>query len=62
MVGTTLKVPEARRLVTDICRAAKAQGGSTVWIDKDALLSGLKVTRDLAFHGDCDGVASLLSC
>ncbi len=30
VVGRTLKVPEARRLVTEICRAAKAQGGSTV--------------------------------
>ncbi len=53
VVGTTLKVPGARRLVTEICRAVTAEGGLTVWINKDAPPSGLKVTWDLAFHGDC---------
>lgn len=62
VVGTTLKVPGARRLVTELCRAAKAQGGSTVWISRDAPPSALKLPLDLAFHGDCDEVASLLSC
>jgi len=36
VVGTTLKLPGARRLVIEICRAAKTRGGSTVWISKDA--------------------------
>ncbi len=62
VVGTALKVPGARRLVTELCRAAKAQGGLTVWINRNAPPSGLKFPLDLAFHGDCDEVASLLSC
>ena len=62
VVGTALKVPGARRLVKELCRAAKAQGGSTVWINKDALPSAFKLPLNLAFHGDCDEVASLLSC
>ena len=33
VVGPARKVPGARRLVTELCRAAKAQGGSTVWIN-----------------------------
>ena len=28
VVGTALKVPGARSLVTELCRAAKARGGS----------------------------------
>ena len=62
VVGTALKVPGARRLVTELCYAAKAQGGSTVWINTDAPPSGLKFPLDFAFQGDCDEVASLLSC
>lgn len=61
VVGTTLKVPGARRLVTELCRAAKTQGGFTVWINKDAPPSGLKLPLDLILQGDCDKVASLLS-
>ena len=62
VVGTTLKVPGARRLITELCRAAKTQSGFTVWINRDAPPSGLKLPLDLALYGDCDEVASLLSC
>ena len=61
VVGTGLKVPGARRLATELCRAAKAQGGLTVWINKDSPLSGLSFGFDFAFYWDCDEVASLLS-
>ena len=61
VVGTALKVPGARRLVKELCRAAKDQGGSTVWINRDASPSALKLPLNLAFHGDCDEVAYLLS-
>ena len=62
VVGTALKVPGARMLVTELCCVAKTQGGFTVWINRDASPSGLKLPLDLALYGDCDGVASLLSC
>lgn len=60
VVGTALKVPEARRLMTKLCRAAKAQDGITVWINRNAPSSDLKLSLNLAFHGNCDEVASLL--
>ncbi len=62
VVGTALKVPGARRLVTELSHAAKARGGFTVWINTDAPPFGLKLLLDFAFQGDCDEVASLLSC
>ena len=60
VIGTALKVPEARRLMTELCRVTKAQDELTVWINRDASSSGLKLSLNLAFHGDCDEVASLL--
>ena len=33
--------------MTELCRAAKAQGGFTVWINRDAPPSGLKFPLDL---------------
>lgn len=62
VAGTALKVPGARRLVTELCCAAKTRGGFTVWINMDAPPSGLKLPLDLALHGDCDEVATMLSC
>ena len=62
VVGTALKVPGARRLATELCYAAKAQGGLAVWINTDALPSGLRLSLDLALYGDCDEVTTLLSC
>lgn len=62
VVGAALNVPGSSMLVTELCRAVKGEGGFTVWINRDAPLSGLKVPLDLAFGGDCDEVASLLSC
>ena len=47
VVGTALKVPGARKLVRELCRAAKAWGGMIVWINKDAPPSGLKLPLDL---------------
>ena len=61
VVGTALKVPGATRLATELCCAAKSQGGLTVWINRDAPPSGLKLPLDLVLHGDCDEVAFLLS-
>ena len=43
IIRTALKVPGARRLVKELYRIIEAQGGLTVWISKDALLSGLKL-------------------
>ena len=62
VVGTTLKVPGARSLVTELYYAARTRGGCTVWINRDAPPSALKLPLDLVFQGDCDEVASLLSC
>ena len=62
VVGIALKVPGARRLVTELCYAVKTQDGSTVKIKRDVPLSGLKLPLNLVLHGDCDEVASLLSC
>ena len=63
LVGTVLKVPGAKRLARELCRAVKARGGATVWINKDVPASGLKLSLDLILQGDCDEVASLLlSC
>ena len=61
VVGTALKVPGARRLGRELCRAVKARGGVTVWINKDAPTSGLNLPMDFILQGDCDEVASLLS-
>lgn len=61
VVGTGPKVPGARRLVTELCRTAKARGRLTVWINKNSPRSGLSFGFDYAFIGDCDEVASLLS-
>lgn len=61
VVGTSLKVIGARRLVVELCRSAKARAGLTVWIGKDEPPSNLRFPFDLLFHGDCDEVASLLS-
>ena len=61
VVGIALKVPGARRLVKELYRTVEAQGGLTVWINKDAPPSGLKLPLNLILQGDCDEIASLLS-
>ena len=60
MVGTALKVPGAKKLARELCRAVQDRGGVTVWINKDVPASGLKLPLDLVLQGDCDEVASLL--
>lgn len=58
---TALKVPGARQLARELCRATKARGGLTVWINKDLPPSGLGFGYDFVFQGDCDEIAMLLS-
>ena len=55
-------MPGAKRLVMDLGRAAKARGGLIVWVNKVLPPSGLRIPVDLVFQGDCDEVASVLSC
>ena len=62
VVGTALKVPGAKRLVTELCRAAKARDGLTVWISNAVSTTALRIPLNLVIQGDCDEVASLLSC
>jgi len=58
VVGTSLKVPGAKRLVRELCRATEAQGGSSVWINRTPPPYGFKF--DFMFLGDCDIIASRL--
>lgn len=44
VMGTSMKVPEAKRQVRELCHAAKARGGMTVWINKEAPPSSLLVS------------------
>ena len=60
VMGTALKMPEVTRLVTELCCAVKIQGGLIIWINRDALLSGLKLLLDLILHRDCNEVVFLL--
>ena len=48
-------------MVTELCRARRVQGGLAIWINKEAPPSGLEGPFDLAFVGDYDEVAALLS-
>jgi len=59
VVGTGLKVPGARRLAKELCRAAKSQGGLTVWMSKDLPHCNLGIAFDLVFQGDCDDLAAV---
>lgn len=61
VVGTALKVSGAKRLVRELCCAAKAQDGLTVWIGKAAPPLVLRSFLDFIIQGDCDEVASFLS-
>ena len=59
MVGTALKVPGARKSAREFCRAIKARGGATVWINKDVSAPELKLPLDRINQGDCDEVCLL---
>ena len=61
VVGTALKVLGAKRLVRELCCAAKARDGLTVWISRTAPPSASRTFLDLVIQGDCDEVAFLLS-
>jgi len=58
VVGTSLKVPGARRLAKELCRATKASGGTTAWINKEAAPSGLNIVFDFVIRAGCDDVVS----
>ncbi len=62
VVGTALKVPGAKRLVRELCRAVKARDGLTIWISNALPPAALRISLDLVIRGDCDEVALLLSC
>lgn len=58
VTGTSLKVPGAKRLVKEFCRATKACGGTTVWINTEAAPSGLNTAFDFVIRATCDNAAS----
>jgi len=58
IIGTSLKVPGARRLAKELCCTTKASGGTTAWINKEAAPSGLNITFDFVIRAGCDDVVS----
>lgn len=61
VVGTSLKIPGMKRLVTEFSRAAKLQATSSViWISKEAPPAHLMSIFDVILLGDCDDVIPLL--
>ncbi len=61
VIGTTIKVPGIKRLITEFSRAAKARPASTViWISKKALPAQLKRVFDVILLSDCDNTIALL--
>lgn len=54
VVGTCLKISEAKRLAREFCHAARVGGGKTVWINKEVPLFSLGNAFDLTILGDCD--------
>jgi len=61
VVGTTMKVPGMKRLVTEFSRAAKARPASTViWVSKEAPSAQLKRVFDVILLSDCDDTIALL--
>lgn len=62
VVGTALKVPGAKRLMRELCRAVKARDGLTIWISNALPPAALRISLNLVIRGDCDEVALLLSC
>jgi len=64
IAGTSLKIPGARRLAKEFCRAAKEQkGGVTIWINKEwpSLGKDFEGLLDYIVCGDCDTAASIFS-
>ncbi len=64
IAGTLLKIPAARRLAREFCRAAKARkGGITIWINKEwpSLGKDFEGLLDYTVCGDCDTAASIFS-
>lgn len=60
VIGTSLKVPGARRLVKELCRATRSRGGQAVWINRDNPPSALRFDFNAVIRGDCDDIASIL--
>ena len=46
----------------ELCCAAKARDGLTIWIRNVAPPAALRASLDIAIPLDCDEVVSLLSC
>lgn len=61
VVGTRLSVPGARTLARQLCRKAQANGGTTVWINRESPRSDVKCNFDRILLGKCDDVAHLVS-
>jgi NAD-dependent histone deacetylase SIR2 len=55
VVGTALQVPTTKIFVRDMCRATRAAGGFTVWINLKPPPKGLDF--NMAIIGDCQKVA-----
>jgi NAD-dependent histone deacetylase SIR2 len=64
IAGTSLKIPEIRKLAREFCRAAKIRkGGVTIWINKE-LLNLNKDFKDLLNYiiwGDYNAATSIFS-
>jgi NAD-dependent SIR2 family protein deacetylase len=58
VVGTKLRVPGARSIATQICRAARRAGGTGFWISREVPGSSIKGLYDHVVIGDCDDVNS----
>jgi NAD-dependent histone deacetylase SIR2 len=64
ITGTSLKIPGARKLAREFCRAAKIRkGGVTIWINKElpSLDKDFESLLNYMICGDCDAAASIFS-
>lgn len=50
VVGTSLEIPGAKRLVREFCRGVQGKGGLAVWIKKEPIPSGLERFFNLALQ------------
>ncbi len=60
MIGTGLKVSEARRLMKELCRVAKHRNEFIIWASKEASPRNLSIAFNAVFLCDCDDLANLL--
>lgn len=62
VVGTSMKIPGVRRIVSQMCKIVRdRREGSTIWINRDGIPAGkdLEDCWDLVVKGDSDDVARM---